>query len=158
VIKPTRLIAALALAGAAFFFGLALGERGELGVVQYAFLAGIPTAASVLAIFARRARLSIILGGTAMLAGLIVGQQSFNRAFRDCSRGAPIVHAAIERYTKANDEFPHDLSKLDMKLPCRCLLRETILHYAQNERGYKLWYTNDRQTLSFGVRRPQSPL
>lgn len=156
--STSRLIAALAYAGAAFYFGVALGERGELGVVQYAFLFGVPAAALVLATFARRAGLVVLFVGTAMFAGLLLGQRSFDRAFDECTRRAPAVHAAIQRYTKVKGEFPHDLETLGIDLPCECLVRDTILHYAQNERSYRLWFTNDRATISatdkagFGVR------
>ena len=148
MIATSRLIAALAYAGAAFLFGLALGERGELGAVQYAFLTGVPIAAIVLAKFARRARLEVLFAGATMFSGLIVGQQSFERAFAECEREAPGVHAAIERYTAKHGEFPHDLEKLAIEIPCGCVLRDTILHYVQNERSYKLWFTNDRVTVT----------
>lgn len=148
MIATSRLIAALAWAGAAFLFGLALGERGELGAVQYAFLAGVPIAAIVLAALARQARLEVLFAGAAMFAGLIVGQQSFQRAFAQCGSEAPKINAAIQRYTKEHGEYPLDLEKLGIDLPCECVLRDTILHYVQNERSYRLWYTNDFATVT----------
>lgn len=148
MIATSRLIAGLAYAGAAFLFGLALGERGELGVVQYAFLIGVPVAAIVLATFARHARVEVLLGGAAMFAGLVTGQQSFERAFAECMVEAPKINAAIQRYTKDRGEYPPDLTKLEVDLPCECILRDTILHYAQNERSYRLWFTNDIVTIS----------
>lgn len=148
MIATSRLIAALAWAGAAFLFGLALGERGELGAVQYAFLAGLPIGAIVLAAFAYRARIEILLAGAAMFAGLIAGQRSFDRAFAECVTEVPRVNAAIQRYTKQHGEYPHDLEKLGIDLPCECILRDTILHYAQNERSYRVWATNDRRMIT----------
>ena len=148
MITTSRSIAALAWAGAAFLFGLALGERGELGVVQYAFLAGLPIAALVLAVFAKRARLEILLAGATMVAGLITGQQAFDRAFHECSTAIAVVNAKIQEHTKKHGEYPHDLTKLEIAIPCRCILRDTILHYVQNERSYRLWYTNDVATIS----------
>ena len=148
MISIRRLTAALALAGAAFLFGVALGERGELGVVQYVFLGGVPVAALVLASFARRARIEVILGGAAMFAGVVIGQQAFRDAFAECIEKGPVVHAAIQRYTREHGEFPHDLEKLGIDLPCECLLRKSILHYAHNERSYRVWFTNDFATHS----------
>lgn len=146
---PTgRLIAALAYAGAAFFFGLALGERGELGVVQYAFLIGVPAAAVILATFARHARIEVLLAGAAMFAGVSLGQQSFRNAFEECIRRGPEVHAAIRRHTARHGEFPPDLQAIAIELPCACILRDSILHYAHNERSYRLWFTDDRITHS----------
>jgi len=143
VFSRGRFIAALALAGAAFLFGLALGERGELGVVQYVFLGGVPIATLILTAVARGARTTILLGGAAMVAGVIAGQQSFRAAFDECLTRAPLVHAAIQRYTREKGEFPHDLETLAIDLPCRCLVRKSILHYAHNERSYRVWFTND---------------
>jgi hypothetical protein len=143
VIATSRLIAALAYAGAAFFFGLVLGERGELGVVQYAFLIGVPVAAIVLAAFAKRARFEVLFTGTAMVIGLVAGQRSFERAFHECSDAMPKVNAAIRRHTEKHGEYPADLTKLGIEIPCECILRDTILHYSMNERSYRLWYTND---------------
>jgi hypothetical protein len=144
VISLRRLLAALASAGAAFLFGMALGERGELGVVQYAFLGGIPIAAIVLASFARRARVVVLLAGAAMLAGVIAGQRAFDRAFDECRVAAPRVHAAIERHTKTHGEFPRSLDDVG-PLPCRAPLRGSILHYVHNERSYRVWFTNERE-------------
>lgn len=148
MVSTSRLIAALAYAGAAFFFGLALGERGELGVVQYAFLIGVPTAAVILSTFARHSRIEVLLGGAAMFAGIAIGQQSFRNAFDECLSRAPEVHAAIRGYTTRHGEFPHDLETLAIELPCACTLRDSILHYAHNERSYRLWFTNDFATHS----------
>lgn len=139
-----RLIAALASAGAAFLFGVALGERGELGAVQYIFLAGIPIAIIVIARFARRARVEVLWIGTALVLGLIVGQQAFARAYDDCVARGHVVREAIEAWHKKHGDYPPRLASLALTdPPCGCLLRKTILHYFQNDRGYRLWFTND---------------
>lgn len=138
-----RFLAALAPAGAAFFFGVALGERGELGFVQYLFLGGIPLAVVVIAWFARHARRQIVTIGLAMVIGLFIGQREFARAYDECVLRASLVQEAIERYEAKNDEYPQRLTDLAIDLPCDCLLRDTILHYFSNERGYRLWFTND---------------
>lgn len=148
MISTSRLTAALAYAGAAFFFGVALGERGELGAVQYVFLGGIPIAAVAIAQFAKRSRLEVLAGGLAMVAGIAAGQQAFANAFDECVESAPAVHRAIQQYTATRGEFPHVLSDLDIDLPCDCLLRDSILHYVYNERNYRLWFSNDRITYS----------
>jgi hypothetical protein len=107
------------------------------------FLGGVPAATLILTAFARRARLNILLGGAAMVAGVIAGQLSFRAAFDECLTAAPVVHAAVQRYTKEKGEFPHDLETLGIDLPCDCLVRKSILHYAHNERSYRIWFTND---------------
>ena len=143
------LIAALAYAGAAFLFGLAMGERGELGVVQYVFLAVIPATTIVLTVVARHARLEVMLTGAAMLAGLFLGQQSFRRAWSECLEAGPVIRTAVERYRAEHDDFPSRLENLNIDLPCDCILRDTILHYLSNERAFKLWITNDAETVTF---------
>ena len=91
----SRLIAALAYAGAAFLFGVALGERGELGVVQHVFTIVIPIAAIVMTVIARRGgRLHVLMTGAAMLGGLFLGQYQFQRAWDDCVVRAPLVRVA----------------------------------------------------------------
>jgi hypothetical protein len=137
------LLAALAPAGAAFLFGVALGERGELGFVQYLFLGGIPAAVLVMAWFAKHARRQILTIGFAMVAGLFVGQREFARAYDECVQRSTQVRDAIERYEDEHGEYPQRLSDLPIDLPCDCLMRDTILHYFSNERGYRLWFTND---------------
>ena len=140
----SRLIAALAYAGAAFLFGVALGGRGELGVVQHVFTAVIPLAAIVIAVFAKRNRAHIVLTGALMLLGVLLGQRQFERAWNEClTRGHEVRAALLQR----DGDYPARLEELDIDLPCRCGFRTTILHYLSNERGFRLWYTDDRQTI-----------
>ena len=143
------LIAALAYAGAAFLFGVAMGERGELGIVQYVFMAVIPVTAIALTLKARHARFEVMLTGAAMLAGLFLGQRAFREAYAECGAQGPLVAAALVNYRAAHDDYPSRLEQLDLELPCDCILRDTILHYLSNERAFKLWITNDAQTVSF---------
>lgn len=142
----SRLIAASAYAGAAFLFGVSLGERGELGAVQHVFKFVIPIATVVLTIVSRNARLQVLATGAAMLAGVIIGQQQFARAWEDCLRRAPIVRAALLEHHARNGGYPARLEELPLELPCRCGFRRTILHYLSNDRGFRLWYSNDRET------------
>lgn len=141
--NAARTIAALAYAGAAFFFGVALGERGELGFVQTIFIIAIPLATLVLAWFARRARAEVLLAGAAITIGVFTGQQSFARAYDECMTTSVPVRNAIVAYRAKTGDYPTRLDALGLRLPCRCLLRDTILHYAQNDRGFKLWFTDD---------------
>jgi hypothetical protein len=145
VVFLSRLIAALAYAGAAFLFGMALGERGELGVLQHLFLAVVPLAAVIIAVFARQGRIWVLLTGAAMLGGILLGQSQFDRAWSEClSRGHEVRTALLRR-----DDYPARLEELDIDLPCRCGFRRTILHYLSNDRGFRLWMTNDRETIRF---------
>jgi hypothetical protein len=144
----SRLIAASAYAGAAFLFGIALGERGELGAVQHLFRFVIPIATLVLIFVSRQGRVQVFATGAAMLAGVLIGQQQFARAWEDCVRGAPVVRTALLDHHARTGGYPSRLEELSIELPCRCGFRNTILHYLSNERGFTLWYTNDRQTFS----------
>ena len=143
----SRLIAASAYAGAAFLFGVALGERGELGVVQYVFAAVIPLATLVLTFVAKQGRVYVFATGIAMLIGLLLGQRQFERAWTDCVARATDVRRALVDFHARNDGYPARLEELDVELPCRCGFRTTILHYLSNDRGFRLWYTNDRETV-----------
>ena len=72
----SRLIAALAYAGAAFLFGVVLGERGELGVVQQLFTGVIPAVTVLLAIFTKPpGRPYVLFTGLAMFAGVSAEQR-----------------------------------------------------------------------------------
>jgi hypothetical protein len=144
VLLISRLIAALAYAGAAFLFGVMLGERGELGVVQYVFAGVIPLASVVMTIFTKQGRGYVLFTGIAMLAGLLIGQRQFARAWDDCIANAKTVRVAL---LAREGDYPARLEDLDMKLPCRCGFRTTILHYLSNERGFRLWFSNDRETV-----------
>jgi hypothetical protein len=144
----SRLIAASAYAGAAFLFGLSLGERGELGAVQHVFATVIPLAAIVLTIVSRQGRAHVLATGAAMLLGLILGQQQFARAWEECESGAPIVRSALLQHQARTGGYPSRLEELPLALPCRAGFRNTILHYLSNDRGFRLWYTNDRQTFT----------
>lgn len=145
----SRLIAALAYAGAAFLFGMALGERGELGVVQHLFTAVIPLSSIVLAFFSKQGRLHVFLTGAAMLGGLLLGQRQFDRAWSECNGGAAFVRDTLVAFHATNDGYPARLEELDITLPCRAGFRRTILHYLSNDRGFRLWYSNDRETIVF---------
>jgi hypothetical protein len=145
VLLLSRLIAASAYAGAAFLFGMILGERGELGAVQYIFLAVIPIATIILAIFARKKRVNVAATGLAMLMGLLLGQQQFARAWDDCIVSADRVRIELIRHRVRTDTYPTRLDKLPIPLPCRAGLRKTILHYSANERGFRLWFANDSE-------------
>lgn len=154
----SRLIAALAYAGAAFLLGVALGERGELGIVQHIFFFVVPLTTVVLLIFSKRNRAHVALTGLAMFAGLYLGQQQFARAWNECTARGFTVREALMRHHAQHDGYPARLEELDIDIPCRAGFRGTILHYLSNERGFRLWMTNDRETVSFGTRagRPRS--
>lgn len=148
----SRLIAALAYAGAAFLLGVLLGERGELGVVQQIFLAAIPAITVVMTFVARQGRAYVFATGLAMLLGLFLGQRQFERAWSECVTGGAVVRDALLRYHARHDGYPARLEDLDIELPCRCGFRRTILHYLSNERGFRLWITNDREAVHFDTR------
>ncbi|HEX7152597.1 MAG TPA: hypothetical protein VF618_14000 [Thermoanaerobaculia bacterium] len=134
--------AALAAAGAAFFCGWALGERGELGYLQYVFLVTVPIATIVLAWFSR-SRVALLLTGAAAFAGLVVGQMSWDRAFADCMRGGERVRIALNDYRRTHGHYPLHLADLTiLDEPCRCTMRGTIMHYAKNDFGYRIWFTD----------------
>lgn len=149
-LRISSLLAALAYAGAAFLFGVALGERGELGVVQTVFGIVIPMATYVLALMAKPPRRpNVLMTGLAMFAGLTVGVHRFNRAWDECVTRGGLVRSAVVRYHEEHDAYPARLEELPIELPCRCLMRSTILHYISNERGFRLWMTDDEQTIDF---------
>lgn len=145
----SRFVAALAYTGAAFLFGVALGERGELGFVQTIFTIVVPIAAIVLTIVAKRNRALVLFTGIVMLAGLLLGQRQFARAWDECRDAGIRTHAQLEAYRAKNDGYPARLEDLDGDTPCACGFRETILHYLSNDRGFRLWMTNDAETIVF---------
>ena len=150
----SRLIAALAYAGAAFLFGMILGERGELGVVQHLFAWIVPAATLILTFVARpAARANVLLTGTAMFAGILLGQAQFRRAWNECLTRGHEVRDALVRFHAQHDDYPTRLEELDIRLPCPCGFRKTILRYLSNERGFKLWMTNERRVVQFIPRR-----
>jgi hypothetical protein len=152
VVLLSRVVAALAYAGAAFLFGIALGERGELGAVQYAFQYIIPLATLALAVVSRQGRPEVLLTGIVLLAGLRIGQLAFARAFEEClSQGATVRAAIVQHHARIGD-YPLRLDELQMELPCDCVFRKTILHYFANDRGFRLWISNDAKTHEFGSR------
>jgi hypothetical protein len=157
VIFLSRLIVALTYSGAAFLFGMLLGERGELGFVQQLFKFVIPIATIVMAVVAPQGRIAVLATGLAMMGGVLLGQRQFARAWDDCTLRAPMVRNALVEQQARNGGYPSRLEELPLELPCRAGLRGTILHYLSNDRGFKLWYSNDRQRVeatdrvSFGI-------
>ena len=145
----SRIIAALAYAGAAFLFGIALGERGELGAVQWVFWFVIPIATFALAVMAKQGRAEVFLTGLMMFAGLRWGNLAFARAWDECVLAGRVVRAQIVEHHAKNGEYPTRLADLGVELPCRCVLRKTILHYSANERRFGLWISNDKQRIAF---------
>ena len=145
----SRLIAALAYAGAAILFGVAMGERGELGFVQQLFLYVIPIATFVLTIFSKPpGRPYVLFTGLMMFAGLLLGQHQFGRAWDECTTRGYEVRAALVRYEAQHDGYPARLEELGT-VPCKCGFRPTILRYLSNERGFRLWMTNGRTSRFF---------
>lgn len=152
MILSSRLIAALAYAGAAFLFGVAMGERGELGFVQQLFLYVIPIATLVLTVVTHSAgRPYVLFTGAMMLAGLLLGQRQFANAWNECVVRGPEVQAKLVRYHEQYDAYPARLDELG-DVPCRCGFRPTILRYLSNERGFRLWMTNGRKRVVFATR------
>ena len=149
MILISRLIAALAYAGAAFLLGVILGERGELGVVQRVFLLVIPVATIVMLVVTRGGRLNVLLTGAAILGGLLLGQHQWRRAWDECRTRGPQVRAALLDYHAQHDGYPARLEELPVEIPCRAGFRDTILHYLSNERGFRLWITNDFESVDF---------
>jgi hypothetical protein len=144
VLFLSRLIIASTYSAAAFLFGMLLGERGELGFVQHLFTIVIPMATVVMTIVAAQGRIAVVATGLALLGGVLLGQQQFTRAFNDCNLRAPIVRNALLEHHARNGGYPARLEELPIALPCRAGLRKTILHYLSNDRGFRLWYSNDR--------------
>jgi hypothetical protein len=149
VVVLSRIIAALAYAGAAFLFGIVLGERGELGAVQYLFWFVIPIATFVLAIAAKQGRPEVFFTGLVMFAGLHYGQSSFAKAWDECAVRGRTVRPAIVAYQARTGDYPARLTDLGDALPCRCVFRKTILHYFANDRGFRIWMSNDKERVSF---------
>ena len=149
LVLVSRLIAASAYAGAAFLFGLALGERGELGFVQHVFAIVIPMATIILGWFSRGARFEVGLTGALMLGGLFLGERSFRQAHEECLVEGDRVRAAIVAYHAEHDGYPARLEDLPGELPCDCILRDTILHYLSNDRAFRLWISNDVSRTTF---------
>lgn len=143
------MVLTIVYAAVAFLFGIALGERGELGFVQHVFTTVIPVATIVLAYLSRGARVHVALTGAAMLTGLLLGQASFRRAWDECQEKGPVVRGAIENYRALNDGYPARLEELFEDVPCGCILRGTILHYLSNERNFRLWISNEKSTIHF---------
>jgi hypothetical protein len=152
VIFLSRLIAALAYAGAAFLLGLALGERGELGVVQRIFAVVIPLSTVAMLVYAKGTRLHVTLTGVAMLSGLLIGQHQWERAWRECLIHGPAVRCALLAYERQHGGYPARLEDLPIELPCRAGFRRTILHYLSNERGFRLWITDNRESVNLSSR------
>jgi hypothetical protein len=150
----SHLIAASAYAGAALLFGVLLGERGELGAVQQLFRAVIPIATVALTVVSRQGRLQVAATGVAMLAGLLLGQQQFARAWDDCTQRAPIVRDALFDWHVRTGSYPSRLEELPLGIPCRGGFRGTILHYLSNERGFRLSYGDDRRLVVATDRTP----
>ena len=154
MILLSRLIAALAYAGAAFFLGMLLGERGELGAVQKLFAWVIPIATLILTLTSKAAgRPHVLFTGIAMLAGVLLGQRQFAHAWDECRTRGYEVRDALVRYHAEHDGYPARLEDLETGIPCRAGFRPTILRYLSNERGFKLWMTNDREVISFPPRK-----
>ena len=154
ILPTVPLLTLLAYAGIAFLFGMALGERGELGAVQHVFLIVIPVATIVLAAVARKGRAAVALTGAVMLAGLLLGRQQFQHAWEGCPAEAERVRQALLRHHATAGSYPTRLEDLGIDLPCRCGLRRTILHYLSNERGFRLWISNDAEAWSGTERSP----
>ncbi|HKR62884.1 MAG TPA: hypothetical protein VJZ00_04065 [Thermoanaerobaculia bacterium] len=128
----------------AFLFGMLLGERGELGFVQTLFAIVIPLATIVMTFLTRHGRAAVLATGIVMLAGLLLGQRQFAHAWEDCVANAESVRAAL---LARDGDYPPRLEDLGIDLPCRCGFRRTILHYLANDRAFRLWFTNDRETV-----------
>lgn len=128
---------------------MALGERGELGYVQPVFAVVIVVATVILTIVSKRNRPQVVFTGAMLLGGLLLGQRQFARAWEECLVEGPRVRARIEAYFAEHDGYPVRLENLDGPLPCRCALRSTILRYLSNENGFRLWMSNDRETIVF---------
>ncbi|HYC91255.1 MAG TPA: hypothetical protein VEO54_18690, partial [Thermoanaerobaculia bacterium] len=96
--------------------------------------------------FAKRNRAHILVTGALMLGGVVLGQRQFARAWDEClTRGHEVRAALLQR----DGDYPARLEELDIELPCRCGFRTTILHYLSNERGFRLWMTNNREVVNF---------
>jgi hypothetical protein len=141
----------VAYAAVAFLFGVSLGERGELGVVQHVFLTVIPLATVVLTFLSRGSRVHVALTGALMLSGLLLGQHQFANAWDDCLTRAESVRTAL---LARQGDYPARLEDLPIPLPCRAGFRPTILHYLSNDRGFRLWFTNDRERHMATDRKP----
>ena len=154
MILLSRLIVALTYSAAAFLFGMLLGERGELGLVQHVFKTVIPIATIVMAIVTPQGRIAVLATGLAMMGGVLLGQQQFARGWDDCTLRAHTVRTALIAHHARTGNYPSRLEELPIELPCRAGFRRTVLHYLSNDRGFRLWYSNDRQRIAATERVP----
>ncbi|HUR79482.1 MAG TPA: hypothetical protein VM733_01860, partial [Thermoanaerobaculia bacterium] len=65
----------------------------------------------------------------------------------------PEVRSAL---MQLDGDYPARLEDLKTPLPCRAGFRPTILHYLSNDRGFRLWMTNEREVVSFDAKRVSS--
>jgi hypothetical protein len=149
VVLLSRLIILTMYAGGAFLFGIALGERGELGFVQKVFAGVIPLTTLMLTVLAKSGRMNVLLTGAAMLAGLLLGQRAFRQAWDECLAEGTKVRMAIVQYHAQTDGYPARLEELEGDLPCDCIVRDTILHYLSNDRAFRLWMSNEAEVVTF---------
>jgi hypothetical protein len=81
---------------------------------------------------------AVILFG-AVLGGLTAGDRSQTRAYNECVANASILQARIERFRQRSGHYPASIDEVG-DLPCRRILRGTIVTYERTHSGYQVGF------------------
>jgi hypothetical protein len=68
------------------------------------------------------------------------GQYDGGRAYNECMANGDSVRALVLDYKQKTGGYPASLRDLDERMPCRRLLRGTILRYTRTQSGFDLHF------------------
>jgi hypothetical protein len=140
--RMRRVVTALALV-VAFVVGVWFGEEGAHPTIASVGTAVLLTGGA--AAMGRRA-VSRALVFTATLGiyalAFYLGAREVGRAYNECVEPAELVRASLAAYSRATGAYPASLAELGIRIPCRRMLRGSLLGYQRTERGYDLWFSD----------------
>jgi len=154
-----RIALLLGSAAAVFLAGMWAGEGREAAIIPFLFpfgrfspspwltallVFGLTLYVALAVFLLRPFRHAGRIAGACLLllvlpSGILAGDASGSRAYNDCVENAAVVQAGIEQFRQRNGRYPVRLEEVG-NVPCRRLLRGTILRYERTASGYELGF------------------
>lgn len=123
--------------------GVWFGEAGTgISGAQSALITALVIACVAAAIPARLMlrMLAVVVVLVASALGWWCGDREETAAFNECVAHGEEVRVSLSLYRRAIGRYPTSLSELGTPVPCRRLLRGTLLQYEPSAEGYSLWF------------------
>jgi hypothetical protein len=141
----SRALLSITLALASVGLGVWFGEDASMLFPTSAVIAALILAAIAVSVSPRSPWIRV--GAGLLTIGLFalgwkVGSQRASQAYNACLNDGRQVLTALHAYQSSSGRYPESLAELNIAIPCRRLLRGTLLEYRRRGDGFTLSFSD----------------